>query len=257
MAHSWMSHVTQINKSWHTHEWVMIMTIRGGFWDVSLDAHMRMCDMTHSCAWHDPFMCVTWPICVLWLLYTCDMTHLSHIWVMSHTCMSRRAFWRTSAPSFIWQTSFIWHDSFICVTWLIHMCAMTHLYVKRKSLQSEHVIWASNLHESRLCICVTWLIHLCTMSHSCVPWLIDLCDMAHLNVCHDSFKCVPWFIHMCAMTHSYVWHDSFKCVPWLIHVCDTSIDMCAMTDSLCDKFVIHWCSWKSDLNESRLTYEWV
>jgi len=23
----------------------------------------------------------------------------------------------------------VWHDSFICVTWLIHMCDMTHSYV--------------------------------------------------------------------------------------------------------------------------------
>jgi len=25
--------------------------------------------------------------------------------------------------------SYVWHDSFICVTWLIHMCDMTHSYV--------------------------------------------------------------------------------------------------------------------------------
>ena len=64
---------------------------------------------------------------------------------------------------------------------------------------------------------VTWLIHMCVMTHSyvwhdsfiCVTWLIHTCDMTHSYVCHDSFICVPWLIHMCEMTHSHVWHDSF------------------------------------------------
>jgi len=43
------------------------------------------------------------------------------------------------------------HDSLICVTWLIHMCDMTHSYV-----------W----HDSF--ICVTWFIHMCDMIHSYV-----------------------------------------------------------------------------------------
>jgi len=71
----------------------------------------------------------------------------------------------------------VWHDSFICVTWLIHMCDMTHSYV-----------W----HDSF--ICVTWLIHMCDMNHSFV-W-------------HDSFICLTRLIHMCDMADSYVWHDS-------------------------------------------------
>ena len=77
----------------------------------------------------------------------------------------------------------MWHDSFICVTWLIHMCDITHSYV-----------W----HDSF--ICVTWLIH--------------MCDITHAYVWHDSFICVTWLIHMCDMTHSYVWHDSFLCVSF-------------------------------------------
>jgi len=70
------------------------------------------------------------------------------------------------------------------VTWLIHMCDVTHSYVWRDSF-----------------ICVTWLIHRCDMTHSCV-W-------------HDSFIGVTWLIHMCDVTHSYVWRDSFICVTWL------------------------------------------
>ena len=55
------------------------------------------------------------------------------------------------------------HNCFIytCVTWPIHTCDMTHLYV-----------W----HDSF--ICVIWLIH--------------MCDMTHSYVWHDSFICVPY-----------------------------------------------------------------
>jgi len=109
--------------------------------------------MTHSCVWHDSFMCVTW------LIHVCDMTHA--MCDMTHSCA--------------------WHDSVKCVTWLSHVCDMTHSYV-----------W----HDSF--ICVTWLIHVCDMTHS-YSW-------------HDSFICVTWLFHVCDMTHSCVWHDSFICV---------------------------------------------
>jgi len=101
--------------------------------------------------------------------------------------------------------------TFICVTWLIHICDMTHSYV-----------W----HDSF--ICVTWLIHMCDMTYSyvwhdsfiCVTCHIHMCDMTHSYMWHDSFICVTWLIHMCDMTYSYVWHDSFVYVTWLIHICD-------------------------------------
>ena len=91
------------------------------------------------------------------------------------------------------------HDSFICVTWLIHMCDITHPYV-----------W----HDSF--ICVTWLIHMRDMTHSyvwhdsfiCVTWHILRCDMTHLHVRHDSFIYVIWHIHICDMTDSNMWHGT-------------------------------------------------
>ena len=79
-----------------------------------------------------------------------------------------------------------------CVPWLIHVCAMTHSYVRHVSV-----------------ICVSWLIDMCA-------WLIHMCAMTHSYVCHDSFICVPWLIDTCAMTHSYVHRDSLICVTWLI-----------------------------------------
>ena len=86
----------------------------------------------------------------------------------------------------------------MCLTWLVHMCDVTHSYV-----------W----HDAF--ICVTWLIHMCDMTPSyvwhdsliCATWLIHMCDITHSYVWHDSFMCVTRPIHMCDMTHSYVWHD--------------------------------------------------
>jgi len=146
----------------------------------------------------------------------------------------------------VWHDTFnVWHNSFICVTCLIHMCEMTHLYV-----------WLDS------CICVTWLIYMWDMTHSyvwhdadafsCVSWLIlnQSCRsnlvMTHsyiwmMHIRNMTHMCVTskrvlapflfftsslsvWYymtyrsISLCNMTHSDVWHDSCIFVTWLIHV---------------------------------------
>jgi len=101
--------------------------------------------------------------------------------------------------------SCVWHGSFLCLTWLIHVCDMTHSYVWHDSF----CVWHDSL------ICLTWLIHVCDMTHSYV-W-------THSCVWHDSFICVTWLIHLCDITHPFVWHDS------LTRVTDSFI--CDMTPS--------------------------
>ena len=57
---------------------------------------------------------------------------------------------------------------------------------------------------------VTWLIHMCDMTHShmqhdsllCATWLIHMCDMTHSYVWHDSFTSSTWLIHLCDMTRA-------------------------------------------------------
>ena len=54
----------------------------------------------------------------------------------------------------------------------------------------------------------TWLVHMCDMTHSylrhdasiCATWRIHMCDMTHSYVWHDAF--------ICDMTHSY-WSNTF------------------------------------------------
>ena len=239
-------------------------------WDDSCAAWLRhLCGMTHSFEWRGSWICVirlthmcdmtrdVWYdslTCVTWLIHMCDMTHsyvwhdspwcsaspneplLSHSKWMSHVmhmCDMTRMTWHP----YVWHDShdvahpYVWHDSFTCVTCLIHMCDMSHSYVRlihlgtllpqtspyndtRNPLLLQYPsVW----HDSF--ICVTWRIHMYDSFwhhyHTRDPLLLQ-----YPSVWHDSFTCATWRIHVCDMTHSHVWHDPITCVKWPIHMCD-------------------------------------
>jgi len=76
--------------------------------------------------------------------------------------------------------SCVWRASFICVPWLIHMCAMTHPYVR----DITHIdAW----HDSAGWM--TWLIHI-------MRWLIPI----HMRDTQ--------LIHMCHLTGLHKWYDT-------------------------------------------------
>jgi len=104
---------------------------------------------------------------------------------------------------------YVRHDSFICITCLIHMSEKSQSYVWHDAF--IRVTW--------LIICVTWLIHMCAMI-CCHEIFEVFSDPAYSYAWHDSFIWVTWLIYMCDMTYSHVWHDSFTCVTWLIRKCD-------------------------------------
>jgi len=91
--------------------------------------------------------------------------------------VSRNSFRRVTWPIQICMSpSFVWHDSFICVTWLIHMCDMTHSYV-----------WLSHAYVRHdPCVCVLhdmWLIHMwvhCTKSNMRVCIYVCSCTQIGL-----------------------------------------------------------------------------
>jgi len=79
-----------------------------------------------------------------------------------------------------------------------HMCDMTHSYAEYDSFMG-----------------VTWLNHVCHVTHLLTRWCIHrYCWGSY--VWHDSFISVTWLIHICDRTHSYVWHDASTGGTWLI-----------------------------------------
>ena len=200
--------------------------------------------LTHSHAWQNSFICVTW------LTHTCDMTHSymcydSDVTRLTHTCDMTHSYMCDMPHSYTW--------SFIHVTWLTHTCDMTQM--RRPNVGGR----TSQFHS-----CVCHMTHSCDMTHprdrthphvtrdsfmwhdssTCDTWLIHIwrnslihvvvyvCDMTHSYMWHDSdaktqrgrpyflvsCMCVTWLIRMCDMPHSYTW--SFMCVTWLTHTCD-------------------------------------
>jgi len=139
--------------------------------------HIRVSDVTYDrCHW----ICYTPEILQtqnLKLLST--NSNRSKIWI--RICTARyRGIWVLRSGGFwgcwifsgnchniLWDATLSTH---VCVTWLIYMCDMTHLYVRHDSL-----------------ICETWLIH-------SVTWLI------HIRVSD-----VTWILVKCDVKHSCVW----------------------------------------------------
>ena len=78
-------------------------------------------------------------------------------------------------------------------------------------------------------ICVTWLLHICDMTHLCVwydSFIGGQMDLSWNQVKHDLFTCEIWLIHACDLTHSYLWHAAFICVVWIIHMSHMTRQSC-------------------------------
>ena len=122
----------------------------------------------------------------------------------------------------------------MCVSWLMHLCDMTHSYVSHDSfaeyrffysalLQKKPInlrsllIIATQYHskQTHSCVCHGWFINV-----TWLIWLMHICDMTHSYVSHNTFRCVPLPCHECDRTTSYVWHDSFVRGIWRIEMCD-------------------------------------
>jgi len=96
---------------------------------------------------------------------------------------------------------------FIFAPWLIHMCAMTHSYVRPDSMYVRHdsfmcVPW---LNRDRCTTTMFWVQTTFPFIH--LPWLIYTHDTTHSYVRHDSFVWAPWLIHTCAMTPLWQVYD--------------------------------------------------
>ena len=189
MSHIWMSHVTHMNESCHTYEWVM--------------SHIWMSHVTHM---NESRHTYEWVMSHIWM---------SHVTYMNESCHTSGS--PSHQPPIAARLSCFldrWHALLQYVIRLLHTCDMTHSHVWHDSFIC--VTWLIRIYEiPPSCFLDRW-----HDSFSCVIRLIHMCDVTHAHVCHDSFICVTWRMPMCVMTHSYVWHDSFPCVTWLVHTCD-------------------------------------
>jgi len=86
VPHVWMCHATRMNESCHIYEWVMTHNNNANIKLVSMD--LLPSDLFKNGSFFDVIH---------------DSIHIREI---TH--------------------SHVWHDSSICLTWLIHMCEMTH-----------------------------------------------------------------------------------------------------------------------------------
>jgi len=178
------------------------------------------CNTLQKIRWHVP----------PWLLHTATLQHAA---TLQHTLQ---------------HTSFVWHDLFICVTWLIHMCDMTHSYVWHDLFTCD-MTHAFEWHDSTCDIWVTWLIH----------------------TRHMSYHTMKESYHFIRVT--YEWYDSHKIrwhVPsWLLH-CNTHCNTATLAATHCNTCcnTLHdtrrrwiatnwWMSHVAHMNESCHTYEWV
>ena len=147
---------------------------------------VHMCDVSHIYVWHDSCIYVTWLIhIVTWLIHICDMTH-----------------------------SYMWLESYICVTSLTCMHDVTHSPLMCSTYKNSQVTLRPNL-----CMCVTWLMHLRDMTHIYVwqdwsiyvPGPINLLRAVlsynHMLQCEGTRVCVMWLMYICDMNHVCVWQD--------------------------------------------------
>ena len=187
----------------------------------------------------------------------------TYAWVMSHIWVP------TTFGTQLATQEHKRHDSFVCVTWLMHLCEITHVYEWHDSFIC--VTWLIYRHQrswrpqgndgrffflenvwpdSYICTVPTqlatqgqwWSIFSTQRLHrrqwwqrcsKCVTWLIHMCDMTPSQVCHDSFVFETWLVHTCKMTPSY------ECLYFL----DAAVVMRQWWQhcSTCVTWLIHMC----------------
>jgi len=172
-ANIWMSHghVSCIDESCHTYEWVLITRMNESCptykWVMLHIQKSHTNTWTSHFTWKDePCHMYRWAMSHIW------MSH-ANIWMRHVTRIHRNIFRRAHVQTPIKCMHAPWFIH-ICVPWLIHI----------------YVPWL--IHT-----CVPWLIHICVpwFIHIYVPWVIHICVpwLIHIRV--------PWLIHVCVPCH--------------------------------------------------------
>jgi len=125
MSHIWMSHITHMNESCRTYQWVISQLYMSHTTHITVPCHTWV-------MWHDSQLLsrvmvsrdYLWSIAPAPLCTTCDMMRLC-----------------------------VWHDSFTRVIWLIHMCdviCVTFVRVHMCDIRTCDITHACLWHDSQL-----------------------------------------------------------------------------------------------------------
>jgi len=166
MSHISMSHVTHMNESCHTYEWVM--------------SHIWMSHVTHI---NEPCHTYQWVMSHIWMSHVTHKNEPCHTyeWVMSHISMSHATHMNEPFHTYEWVMSHIeWVMSHI---WMIHA---TYLLRQHIATQTKHGntwknshIYISHFTQRYLCV---------SFYHATLVFMPHTSRDTHGNTNHDNTK---------------------------------------------------------------------
>jgi len=211
MLHTWISHVTRVRESCHTHTLSLfrLWDCHGHLSSVFASIHVfnSICNLLQTLQ-QDPKKIINGPChayiqsCMRTYIrtYTHAHTHThKHIWIAYVLILLIRVIWLIHTCEV--THSYVWNDSFMHVTWLIHVCDMTHAYFELGSANQR-------CHDVKHSHHMTWLIHTSDMTHSYV-WK----DSFILGSANERFNYID-MTHWHDMTHPYVRQNSIIPQTW-------------------------------------------
>ena len=147
--------------------------------------HMRA--TWHTCVRHDAYACVisheiSWDACHTRDTPATQVTPVRHI---THMCVRHNSLGMTCLSRHEMRASHVWHETpDACVADMRASQGMS-----------------DTMHASRVCS-VTWLIHMCDMTHSYVWHDSFMCDMTRNMLCNIAMRHIQHDAHIsCLMSH--------------------------------------------------------
>jgi len=220
MKSPYMRHDSSLCETWFIHTWdITSSQVRHNSFTWAITRRIRralhpalseLCNMTHSYMRHDSFIYGT---CLISKTQLIQLIQLIHTWDMTEnlraTCL---IYIRDTTNSYVKHNSYGTSASLlplststILVTWLIHICYMTHTHTRHDTYMSETSSF----------ICKTW--HIWDMTHTCERQDPLICNPLHIFDELLTYISV-YTCNFRDTTHSYMRHDSFEHETWHISV---------------------------------------
>jgi len=166
-----------------------------------------MCDVTHSCAWPDSFLCVTWLTRHdVDLFDTSLLPHAQERRMVRSTCTSSLHKPQTQNPHVQHLThSCMWHISSTYTTWVAHICKYWQHVADVQTFLSLSWICVQTLcvcARAHVCVCVQGVVRMCVLF---VYWYVHTSDDDRRRQA-PQFRWRTWFwryLHISVYTYVY------------------------------------------------------